>query len=74
MLVKLMYSASGMSMPCFNKGEATITAMEARINPAGATNDSLLNEHCQHLINLSLANRASKWYDRFQYWAQGIFY
>jgi len=74
MLVKLMYSTSGMTMPCFSKGEATITAMEARINPKGATNDSTLNEHCQKLINLSLDNWAAKWYDRFQYWAQGIFY
>ena len=43
MLVKLMYSTSGMTMPCFSKGEATLTAMEARLNPKGATNDSLLN-------------------------------
>lgn len=74
MLVKLMYSTSGMTMPCFSKGEATITAMEARLNPKNATNDSVLNEHCQKLINLSLDNWAAKWYDRFQYWAQGIFY
>lgn len=74
MIVKMMYSANGMSMPCFSKGEATITAMEARINPNKTPNDLLLNEHCQQLINLSLDNWASKWYDRFQYWAQGIFY
>ena len=43
MLVKLMYSTSGMTMPCFSKGEATISAMEARLNPKGVTNDSLLN-------------------------------
>jgi phosphatidylinositol 4-kinase len=74
MLAKMMYSSGGMSMPCFGKGEATITALEARINPAGLTNDSLLNEHCQELVNRSLDNWASKWYDRFQYWAQGVFY
>ena len=74
MLVKLMYSSTGDSMPCFCKGEATITAFEARINPMGVVNDLLLNEHCQQIINLSVDNWASKWYDRFQYWAQGIFY
>lgn len=61
-------------MPCFEKGQMTINALEHRINPPGVTNDSLLNEHCQMLINKSLDNWASKWYDRFQYWAQGIFY
>lgn len=74
MLVKMMYTSSGMSMPCFAKGEQTITAMEQRINPEGVNNDLLLNEHCQQLINQSLDNWAAKWYDRFQYWAQGIFY
>jgi phosphatidylinositol 4-kinase len=63
-----------MTMPCFAKGEAAIAALEKRINPPGIINDSLLNEHCQNLINESLDNWASKWYDRFQYWAQGIFY
>lgn len=43
MLVKMMYTSGGMSMPCFEKGEATITALESRINPQGMTNDSLLN-------------------------------
>lgn len=74
MLVKMMYSSGGMTMPCFEKGEEAIKAMENRINPLGVENDPLLNNHCQKLINLSLDNWASRWYDRFQYFAQGIFY
>lgn len=74
MLVKMMYSSSGMSMPCFEKGEEAIRQIELRFNPDGVTTDSQLNIHCQKLINSSLDNWATKWYDRFQYFAQGIFY
>lgn len=74
MLVKMMYSSSGMSMPCFEKGEEAIKAIEKRFNPDGVITDAQLNLHCQKLINSSLDNWATKWYDRFQYLAQGIFY
>lgn len=74
MLVKMMYSSSGMTMPCFEKGEAGIIEMEKRFNPPEVSNDAQLNLHCQKLIDNSLDNWAAKWYDRWQYWAQGIFY
>jgi phosphatidylinositol 4-kinase len=61
-------------MPCFEKGELAITEMEKRFNPTDAINDAQLNLHCQKLIDRSLDNWRSKWYDRWQYLAQGIFY
>lgn len=73
-LVKMMYSSSGMTMPCFEKGESAIKALEDRFNPPDVINDAQLNAHCQNLIDVSLDNWAAKWYDRFQYWAQGIVY
>ena len=74
MLVKMMYASSGMTMPCFEKGDEAIRQMELRFNPEGVATDGQLNLHCQKLINSSLDNWATKWYDRFQYLAQGIFY
>jgi len=48
--------------------------MENRFNPSHVTNDAQLNLHCQKLIDSSLDNWRAKWYDRWQYLAQGIFY
>lgn len=73
-LVKMMYSSSGATMPCFEKGELAIKDLESRFNPPEIMNDLLLSEHCQKLINLSLDNWRTRWYDKWQYWAQGIFY
>lgn len=74
MLVKMMYSSSGTTMPCFEKGEEGIKKMEDRFNPVDVITDAQLNLHCQKLVDRSLDNWATKWYDRFQYFAQGIFY
>lgn len=70
----MMYSSHGSAMPCFEKGEQTIKDLEERFNPTNITNDLQLSEHCQRLINLSLDNWATRWYDKWQYWAQGILY
>lgn len=70
----MMYSSGGMTMPCFEKGENAIIEMEERFNPSNISNDAHLNLHCQKLIDHSLDNWAARWYDRWQYWAQGIFY
>lgn len=70
----MMYSSSGMTMPCFEKGQQAIIQMEKRFNPPDVVNDAQLNMHCQKLIDASLDNWKTRWYDRFQYWAQGIVY
>lgn len=57
-------------MPCFKTGIVCIDEMTKRFEPE--TEDVGL--HCQNLINLSLDNWRAKWYDKFQYWFQGIFY
>ena len=33
-----------------------------------------MSEFCQGLINQSLDNWKTNWYDKWQYWAQGILY
>lgn len=70
MLVKMMYSSHGESMPCFKKGINCIDDLVRRFEPP--TED--ITMHCQNLINESLDNWRARWYDKFQYWLQGIFY
>jgi phosphatidylinositol 4-kinase len=40
MLAKMMYSSSGMTMPCFEKGEEAIRQLELRFNPQNVTTDA----------------------------------
>ncbi len=73
-LSKLMYSSYGKTMSCFQAGEAAIEELEQRFNPHGVNTDAELFNYCQGLINDSIDDWRSKWYDRFQYYFQGIFY
>ncbi|CAD8090552.1 unnamed protein product [Paramecium primaurelia] len=73
LLVKMMYSGHGYTLPCFSKGESAIHELESRFNPA-CSNDGEISVFTQNLINQSLDNWRAKWYDKFQYYFQGIFY
>jgi phosphatidylinositol 4-kinase len=69
-----MYSSYGKTMPCFNKGDEAIDELEKRFNPPGVSNDAEISVYCQNLINSSIDNWRSRWYDKWQYYVQGIFY
>ncbi|CAD8169336.1 unnamed protein product [Paramecium octaurelia] len=73
LLVKMMYSGHGYTLPCFSKGESAIHDLESRFNPP-CSNDGEISVFTQNLINQSLDNWRAKWYDKFQYYFQGIFY
>merc|ERR1712224_392251 len=73
-LVKMMYSTQGQTLPCFKQGIKGIQALEERIAPPRIENDKQLYDHTNNLINTSLDNWRARWYDKYQYWAQGIFY
>jgi phosphatidylinositol 4-kinase B len=73
-LTKLMYSSYGKTMPCFAKGDEAIYELEKRFNPPGVSNDAEISVYCQNLINSSIDNWRSRWYDKWQYYVQGIFY
>lgn len=72
-LTKLMYSSYGSTMPCFTRGNEAIQVLEERFNPPGET-DAQVSAFCQNLVNCSLDNWRSRWYDKWQYYAQGVFY
>ena len=68
-IVKMMYKSQGDVMECFTKGEIAIEELENRFNPEGNVED-----FCYELINNSLDNWRAKWYDKFQYFLQKIYY
>lgn len=56
-------------MGCFIKSEQAVTDFEKRLSPP-----ENVEEFCYDLINSSLDNWRSKWYDKFQYFLQKIYY
>ena len=69
-----MYSSYGTTMPCFVKGNEAIESVEERFNPTGIRTDGDMSLFCQNLINNSIDNWRARWYDKWQYYMQGIFY
>lgn len=63
-LVKMMYSGHGTTLPCFKRGQQCITDLEKRLNPRAKT-DAELYVFTQNLINESLDNWRARWYDKF---------
>jgi phosphatidylinositol 4-kinase len=57
------------SMGCFIRGPEAIEEMEQRFNIEGR-----VESFCYDLINSSLDNWRARWYDKFQYFLQKIYY
>ena len=55
-------------------GDATIQELKQRFVPMMKMNKFDYISHSDKLIEISLDNWRTKWYDKFQYWMQGIFY
>ncbi|CAD8043480.1 unnamed protein product [Paramecium primaurelia] len=73
LLAEMMYTGHGTTLPCFSKGEQTLKELQLRFNPK-VQSSAELYVHVQELIDKSLDNWRARWYDKFQYFAQGIFY
>ena len=73
-LVEMMYCGHGKNLPCFELKDQTIELLKARFNPRPNMKKHDYMSHVDSLIEQSIDNWTTKWYDRFQYWAQGIFY
>lgn len=74
MLVEMMYCGHGNNLPCFLKGQDTIDELRQRFIPRKNMNKRDYISHVDKLIESSIDNWRTKWYDKFQYWFQGIFY
>jgi len=72
-LVKMIYSSHSQSFPCFKTGMRAIVDLEQRFDPPNVQEKDL-RAFCYELINHSLDNWRAKFYDKYQYYFQGIIY
>ena len=70
----MMYCGHGYNLPCFERGDAAIEELNLRFVPKKNMNKYDYISHSDKLIEMSIDNWRTKWYDKFQYWFQGIFY
>lgn len=77
----MMYCGHGYNLPCFIRGKefyfsghAAIEELKQRFMPKMKMNKYDYISHSDKLIEMSIDNWRTKWYDKFQYWMQGIFY
>ena len=73
-LVEMMWCGHGKNLDCFEKGQEAIDNLKARLNPKENMTNNEINAIVDDLINQSVDNWRTKWYDIFQYYVQGIFY
>jgi len=84
-LVEMMYCGQHYKhLPCFERGislqklnqigQATINELKQRFHPRENMKAHDYMEHVDMLIEQSLDNWRTKWYDKYQYYFQGIFY
>lgn len=73
-LVEMMYCGHGKNLPCFELKEQTIELLKQRFYPRKNMTKHDYMGHVDQLIGQSIDNWRTRWYDRFQYYVQGIFY
>ena len=73
-LVEMMWCGNGRNLKCFEGGQETIDNLRKRLEPKGCDKKADVFRFVDSLIEQSIDNWRTKWYDIFQYYAQGIFY
>ena len=73
-LVEMMWCGNGRNLKCFEGGQETIDNLRKRLDPKGCDKKVDVFRFVDGLIEQSIDNWRTKWYDIFQYYAQGIFY
>ena len=71
-LVEMMFCGHGNNLPCFERGQDCINELKKRFFPKDNMKSRDYMKHVDYLISLSLDNWRTKWYDKFQYYVQGI--
>jgi len=70
----MMYCGHGKNLPCFQNKEYTIEALKERFYPKPKMKAQDYMRHVDEVIEQSIDNWRTRWYDKFQYYFQGIFY
>ena len=73
-LVEMMWCGHGRNLDCFEKGQEAINELKLRLSPKECNKKKDLFKFVDKLIEQSVDNWRTKWYDIFQYYVQGIFY
>ena len=73
-LVEMMYCGYGKKLECFKGGDLTLTKLKERFRPK---KDMKVRDYLalvDSLIQEALSSWRTKWYDKYQYLFEGIFY
>ena len=73
-LVEMMWCGHGRNLDCFEKGQDAINELKLRLDPKDCHKKADYLKFVDSLIEQSVDNWRTKWYDIFQYYVQGIFY
>lgn len=73
-LIEMMYCGHGSNLPCFERREETLEELKSRFVPKRNMKKHDYIRHVDELIEQSIDNWRTKWYDKYQYYFQGIFY
>lgn len=75
LMVEMMRTGSGNSLPCFVGGEKAVEELRNRLMPfPDKMNKTKCKKYINELIDTSLDHWTTNWYDRVQYFFQGTLY
>lgn len=72
LLVEMMKNGIGAALPCYFDGDQAVQGLRERLSPESSEKES--KRRINRLINESLDHWRTKWYDRYQFCCQNIFY
>ena len=73
-LTEMMFCGYGTDLLCFERGQETLQKLKERFCPKDKMKNRDYLELVDNLIEKALGNWRTKWYDKYQYYFQGIFY
>ena len=73
-LVEMMYCGYGKKLECFKSGDSTLTKLRQRFRPKKNMKKREYLALIDSLIQEALSSWRTKWYDKYQYFFEGIFY
>ena len=73
-LVEFMFMGQGKYFPCFVEKENSLKNLKDRLRPSDTMKKKQKIQYIDDLLSKSIDNWTTNYYDKFQYYIQGIFY
>ena len=73
-LVEFMFMGQGKYFPCFVEKENSLKNLKDRLRPSDTMSKQQKIQYIDDLLSKSIDNWTTNYYDKFQYYIQGIFY